>query len=141
MIITIIIIVVGRMSILYIDIISSPKSVVYVKYCDTTAARCLEYVGGGQHLVVVGVGRGHDDRAAVAGAGPDERFALAAGRGRRGAHQVGHLRHLSVAPDHGAGPRVADRRPERGVARVPGRQERHERNHERAPVLAAHCAV
>jgi len=75
---------------------------------------------------------------AVVGAGPDEGFAFAGGRG---ADYVGHLGDLRVAPDHGAGPRVADRRPERGVARVPGRQERHERDHQRAPVLAAHGAV
>jgi len=76
--------------------------------------------------------------SAVVGAGPDEQFAFAGGRD---AHNVGHLRDFGVAPDYGAGPRVADRRPERGVARVPGRQERHERDHERAPVLAAHRAV
>jgi len=107
---------------------------------DDVRPRSEDGRGGQLLLLVVVVGGG--GVSAVVGAGSHEQFAFpGGGGGRRHAGDVGHLRHLGVPPDYGAGSRVADRRPERSVARVPGRQERHERDHERATVLAAHRAV
>lgn len=85
--------------------------------------------GGGGSVAVVG------GQLVAGSVGPGKRFAL---DDRANVH---HLRDFGVAPDHGAGPRVADGRAEGGVARVPGGQERHERDHEGAPVFAAHGAV